>query len=123
MMQMELQRKNKELAEMSKKLELLESRQKECREHPQDERDDDDDNDDEGPDGATAAIKQKVRRMCRRRANGSLIVPEAVHQAWKNPGPSRDNVIKLFMKNGCQKDPMFLNLSLSTYIHIYIYIR
>ena len=132
MMQMQLQRKNKELAEMSQKLERLESQQKERGKlgedaHAHDHDDDDDDDHDDGCDGASQAIKQKVRRLCRRRANGSLIVPEAVHQAWKNPGPSRDNLIKLYLKNGCQKDPMLYDSFIllksveGMYMHVYIY--
>ena len=53
--------------------------------------------------GDTPAVRQRVRRLCRRRANGKLVVPEAVHEAWQNPGPQRDNLIRVYLANGCDK--------------------
>ena len=53
--------------------------------------------------GDTPAVRQRLRRLCRRRASGKLIVPEAVHEAWQNPGPQRDNLIRVYLASGCDR--------------------
>ena len=53
---------------------------------------------------AMGAARQKLRRLCRRRANGSLIVPLEVHQKYAAGGQERDQLLKLLIKNNLQRD-------------------
>ena len=97
-LQLELQKRDRQLAEMKLKIEHMEKDRRPAG-------DGDSSDEDDGPSSTEQAVKQRLRRMCRKRKNGSLIVPVAVYEAWKNPGPSRDNLIKVYIKNGCKKDP------------------
>ena len=104
-LQLELAKRDALLADMSKKLDSLQKKRGKADAGDEDEDVHDDDDDGKNISGATQAVKQKLRRFCRRRANGSLLVPDEVHKAWSTPGKSRDNLIRIFLKADCQKDP------------------
>ena len=53
---------------------------------------------------ATPAARQRLRRMCRRRANGTLAVPEEVHKKYAAGGSEREGLLKLLIKSGFNKD-------------------
>ena len=50
------------------------------------------------------AAKQRLRRVCTGKADGILGVPQAVRDAWKAGGASRDRLLTVFMNNGYDKD-------------------
>ena len=64
-----------------------------------------DDSDDDVGQLGKAAAKQRLRRLCRRRANGKLAVPESVHLKYVAGGSERDQLLKLFMKGDCNREP------------------
>lgn len=49
-----------------------------------------------------AALKAKLRRLCDRRKNGTLAVPEWLHQQWKNE--NHGALAKEFQQCGFDKD-------------------
>ena len=51
----------------------------------------------------SAAARQRLRRLCERRADGSLAVPEDVHAAWKAGGASREGLLKVYVGAGHDK--------------------
>ena len=53
---------------------------------------------------ATPAARQRLRRLCRRRANGTLTVPEEVHKKYAAGGSEREGLLKLLVKSGFNKD-------------------
>ena len=50
------------------------------------------------------AARQRLRRSCQRRSDGSLAVAEDIHEQWKAGGQTRDNLLKVFMENGMNQD-------------------
>ena len=111
-LQLELNKRDSMLAEMRVKMAAMQaasSKQASTSLPPADAASEEEDGE-EALEGGTSdqAVKQRLRRMCRRRKNGTLAVPLAVHNAWKNTGPSRDELIKVFMKNGCRKDNIYM---------------
>ncbi|CAE7893247.1 unnamed protein product [Symbiodinium necroappetens] len=51
-----------------------------------------------------AAAKQRLRRLCERRADGRLQVPEEIHDQWKAGGASRERLLKIWVGSGMDKD-------------------
>ena len=51
------------------------------------------------------AARQRLRRMCRPRANGSLAVPQEVYRKYVAGGSEREQLLTLFIKNQCVKEP------------------
>ena len=51
----------------------------------------------------SAAARQRLRRLCERRLDGSLAVPEDVHAAWKAGGSSREGLLKVYVGAGHDK--------------------
>lgn len=49
------------------------------------------------------AGRKKLDRMCKRRANGSLAVPQHVHDEWAKGGAARADLRKLLMDCGLDK--------------------
>ena len=61
---------------------------------------------DQEPDGPTfEAGKQRLRRLCRPRKDGTIPASENVLAEWKKQGKDRTNLIKLFLEKGCDEDP------------------
>ena len=52
----------------------------------------------------STAAKQPLRRMCERRADGRLKVPEEIHDQWKAGGASRERLLKIWVGSGFDKD-------------------
>ena len=50
------------------------------------------------------AARQRLRRMCAPRANGSLAVPKEVHEKYVAGGSDREGLLKLLIKNNFDKD-------------------
>ena len=67
----------------------------------------DDDTDGCGNHPEVSQARQQLHRFCRRRANGSLLVPEDVHNKFWQGGTERTKLLTLFLKNGRNKE-MFL---------------
>ncbi|CAE6953680.1 unnamed protein product [Symbiodinium sp. CCMP2592] len=67
----------------------------------------DDDGDGCGNHPEVSQARQQLRRFCKRRANGSLLVPEDVHNKFWSGGAERAKLLTLFLKNGRDKS-MFL---------------
>ena len=51
------------------------------------------------------AARQRVRRMVKVRADGTCAVPQHVVDQWNKQGKSREQLIRVFMEQGCDKDP------------------
>ena len=49
------------------------------------------------------AARQRLRRLCERKGDGSLSVGEDIHQMWAGGGAGRDKLLKIFMENGLDK--------------------
>ena len=54
-----------------------------------------------------SSARQSLRRLCTKRANGTLKVPADVFTQYWNGGGERDKLLKLYVKSGCSK-PDFL---------------
>ena len=52
----------------------------------------------------SAAAKQRLRRMCERRADGGLQVTQEIHDQWKAGGASRERLLKIWVGSGFDKD-------------------
>ncbi|CAE7280003.1 unnamed protein product [Symbiodinium sp. CCMP2592] len=52
----------------------------------------------------SAAAKQRLRRMCERRADGTMQVPQDIHDQWKAGGASRERLLKIWVGSGFNKD-------------------
>ena len=50
------------------------------------------------------AAKQRLRRMCKPRKDGSMEVPPNVLEEWNKKGTARTALIRLFIEKGCNKD-------------------
>ena len=50
------------------------------------------------------AAKQRLRRTCTRKADGSLAVPEAIHEQWKAGGTAREKLLRVFISNNFDRD-------------------
>ena len=61
-----------------------------------------------------AAAKQRLRRLCERKADGTLQVPEDIHTAWKEGGASRDRLLKVYVRSGMCKDSFLRQIQLQT---------
>ena len=55
-------------------------------------------------DVSTTNARQRLRRFCKRRSNGSLAVPEDVHQQWLAGGTERKKLLKLFVEADFNRD-------------------
>ena len=51
------------------------------------------------------AARQRVRRLVKVRADGTCAVPQHVVDQWNKQGTSREQLIRVFMEQGCDKDP------------------
>ena len=49
------------------------------------------------------AARQRLRRLCEKKADGSLQVNEDVHQMWASGGSTRDKILRIFIENGLDK--------------------
>ena len=65
------------------------------------------DDDDVSSHPEVSQARQQLRRFCKRRSNGSLLVPEEVYNKFWQGGTERTKLLTLFLKNGRNKD-MFL---------------
>ena len=50
------------------------------------------------------AAKQRLRRTCTRKSDGTLAVPEAIHEQWKAGGAARDRLLKVFISSNFDRD-------------------
>ena len=50
------------------------------------------------------AGRQRLRRICERKKNGSLLVPPEIHQKFVNGGNDRDRLLKLLAKHNFDKE-------------------
>ena len=55
-------------------------------------------------DVATEAMRKRLDRLCKRRSNGTLQVPEHVHEKWKQGGEGRKELRKLLADAGYDKE-------------------
>ncbi|CAE7483851.1 unnamed protein product [Symbiodinium sp. CCMP2592] len=52
---------------------------------------------------SSAAARQRLRRFVEKRADGTLAVPEAVHQAWKAGGKAREDLLRVWVSSNFDK--------------------
>ena len=50
------------------------------------------------------AAKQRLRRMCKVKANGKVSVPDHVLTEWNKQGSARTALVTLFLEKNCQED-------------------
>lgn len=55
-------------------------------------------------DPSADADRKRLERLCKRRANGTLVVPEHIHEKWKQGGQGRQELRKLLMEANYDKD-------------------
>lgn len=55
-------------------------------------------------DPSADADRKRLERLCKRRANGTLVVPEHIHEKWKQGGQGRQELRKLLMEANYEKD-------------------
>ena len=48
--------------------------------------------------------RQRLRRFCKRRSNGTLAVPEDVHKQWLAGGTERKKLLKIFVDANYSRD-------------------
>ncbi|CAE7026000.1 unnamed protein product, partial [Symbiodinium sp. CCMP2456] len=65
--------------------------------------DEEEDVDDVGNHPEVSQARQQLRRFCKRRSNGSLLVPEDVYNKFWQGGTERTKLLTLFLKNGRNK--------------------
>ena len=49
------------------------------------------------------AARQRLRRLCERKADGSIAVSEDIHQQWVSGGANRDKLLRIFIDTGLDK--------------------
>ena len=52
---------------------------------------------------STAAARQRLRRICEKKADGTCQVPAEVFSQWSAGGSSREKLLKVFIANGLDK--------------------
>ena len=57
------------------------------------------------------AARQRLRRLCKPNKKGQVLAPPHIVDEWKKCGTARDDLVRLFMDVGCDKDS---NLSTSS---------
>ena len=57
-----------------------------------------------GDDPSFDAAKQRLRRMCKPRKDGSMEVAPNVLEEWNKKGTARTALVRLYMEKGCSKD-------------------
>ena len=66
---------------------------------------------DDGDEGMSeAAKKQRLRRLCERKGQGKLKVPEKIHEMWRQGGHTRDELCAMLEEANYDKDCINLNL-------------
>ncbi len=55
-------------------------------------------------DPSTEAERKRLERLCKRRANGTLAVPEHIHEKWKQGGQGRQELRKLLCEASYDKE-------------------
>mmetsp|Transcript_39505 Transcript_39505/g.85259 ORF Transcript_39505/g.85259 Transcript_39505/m.85259 type:complete len:531 (+) Transcript_39505:45-1637(+) len=61
--------------------------------------------DQQEPEGVTdEAARKRLERICKRRADGTLTVPESIHDAWKKGGDTRNNLLKALTEANFNKE-------------------
>ena len=63
---------------------------------------------------SSAASRQRLRRLCERKADGSLLVPESIHQAWKSGGQARENLLQVYVGSSFNKDTFLREISVES---------
>lgn len=53
---------------------------------------------------ANEAIRKRLDRLCKRRSNGTLLVPDHIHEKWKQGGEGRKELRKLLAEAGYDKE-------------------
>ena len=71
---------------------------------------DDDSSDDNDEGMSEAAKKQRLRRLCERKGQGKLKVPEKIHEMWRQGGHTRDELCAMLEEANYDKDCINLNL-------------
>ena len=49
------------------------------------------------------AARARLRRLCERKADGSLLVSEDIHQQFQSGGTNREKLLKVWMETGMEK--------------------
>lgn len=49
------------------------------------------------------AARQRLRRLCERKSDGSIAVSEDIHQQWVSGGANRDKLLRIFIDTGLDK--------------------
>ena len=60
------------------------------------------------------ASKQRLRRLCQKKADGTCQVPKEIHEQWAQGGQSREGLLKIFVENGMDKNAFLRQVSLES---------
>lgn len=66
-----------------------------------------------------AAKRARLRRVCERKSSGKLLVPESVHNLWKQGGHTRDELCEMLEDAGWNKDCIYASMP---YDHMVCYL-
>ena len=93
-MQLELKKRDEQILSMSKRLQEV-GVAKEAPVHDDESSREDSVN--------MEAARSKLGRLCRKKANGRLKVPESVHEEWLKAGEARNRLMATFLKHNQDK--------------------